>query len=192
MMPWKNGGGTTAEIAIEPEGAALNADGFIWRLSLATIERAGPFSAFPGVDRTIMLIEGLGMTLTGNDGTTIVLDQRFRPQDFPGEWSVDCRLSAGPVRDLNLMVNRASAQAQWRVLELDGAAAALPATANGMLLVYVLQGYANCSGIEADPGVSRLVSGETLIADTTEIPAGASAAGDGTIFAAAIERRGTR
>ncbi|MDP1908248.1 MAG: HutD family protein, partial [Hyphomicrobium sp.] len=32
-MPWKNGGGETTEIAISPEGAAL--DSFDWRVSMA-------------------------------------------------------------------------------------------------------------------------------------------------------------
>ena len=50
--PWKNGGGCTTEIAIAPPGASL--DAFEWRISLATIAASGPFSAFPGVDRTLV------------------------------------------------------------------------------------------------------------------------------------------
>ena len=51
-MPWKNGGGETAEIAVSPPGAAL--DDFDWRLSMARVETDGPFSAFPGIDRTLV------------------------------------------------------------------------------------------------------------------------------------------
>ena len=49
--PWKNGGGSTTEIAIAPLGATV--DKFDWRISLATIANSGPFSVFPGVDRTL-------------------------------------------------------------------------------------------------------------------------------------------
>src|SRR6185369_11614525 len=60
-MPWKNGGGRTIEIAVHPVGATL--DAFQWRVSIADIERDGPFSRFPGIDRTIVLLEGAGMHL---------------------------------------------------------------------------------------------------------------------------------
>jgi uncharacterized protein len=57
-MPWKNGGGETAEIAVFPEGATL--DDFDWRISMATVSADGPFSLFPGVDRTLSVLEGDG------------------------------------------------------------------------------------------------------------------------------------
>jgi len=51
VMPWKNGGGTTTEIAVAPEGASLN--DFDWRISMAHVGADGPFSSFPGIDRTL-------------------------------------------------------------------------------------------------------------------------------------------
>ncbi len=60
-MPWKNGAGRTTEIAVYPPGASL--DAFLWRVSIADVERDGPFSRFPGIDRTIVLLEGGGMRL---------------------------------------------------------------------------------------------------------------------------------
>ena len=56
--PWKNGGGVTREIAAHPPEAGL--DGFDWRLSMADVASDGPFSAFPGIDRTLTVIEGAG------------------------------------------------------------------------------------------------------------------------------------
>jgi len=50
LMPWRNGGGRTAEIAFEPADSPA---GFRWRLSLAEVESDGPFSTFPGCCRTI-------------------------------------------------------------------------------------------------------------------------------------------
>ena len=59
--PWKNGGGSTREIACWPQGADM--DSFGWRVSIATIAQAGPFSAFPGINRQIMLLAGDGVQL---------------------------------------------------------------------------------------------------------------------------------
>ena len=59
--PWKNGGGTTVEIAVFPAGAGF--DGFDWRLSMADVVADGPFSAFPDIDRTLVLIDGPGLVL---------------------------------------------------------------------------------------------------------------------------------
>jgi environmental stress-induced protein Ves len=185
-MAWKNGGGTTAEIAIAPDNANIANGDFLWRLSLAHIERDGPFSAFPGIDRTIMLIEGAGMTLTSRDGTPLHLDRPFRPQDFPGEWSIDCRLSAGPVRDLNLMVNRSAARATWRIVKIDNAHATLPAAAGGTLLVHGLEGQIALEGVCGLGSGASLAPGETLIADAGDLAADAGLSGAGLAFAAAI------
>ncbi len=86
IMPWKNGGGTTTEIAIFPERAELGA--FDWRVSIAEVSSEGPFSRFPGYDRTIMLLEGKGMILDAGSNGLIELREPFQPQRFPGEWSV--------------------------------------------------------------------------------------------------------
>ncbi|WP_344323995.1 HutD family protein, partial [Kitasatospora putterlickiae] len=40
---WRNGGGVTREVAGHPVGSGL--DDFRWRVSLADVASAGPFSA---------------------------------------------------------------------------------------------------------------------------------------------------
>ncbi|HEY8298400.1 MAG TPA: HutD family protein [Candidatus Baltobacteraceae bacterium] len=102
VVPWKNGGGTTREIAVELDGG--------WRLTLATIECDGPFSDFAGYDRTILPLDGNGIVLTFENGKTVTLDRAHRSFAFMGEWKTRCRLLDGPVRDLNIMTRRA----QWR------------------------------------------------------------------------------
>jgi environmental stress-induced protein Ves len=102
-MPWKNGGGLTEEIATHPDDAGL--DGFDWRVSIAEVARNGPFSRFPGIDRSITLIEGGGMRLTGGD-RDIVMRTPFEPYAFGGEVPIDCALIDGPIRDFNAMVRR--------------------------------------------------------------------------------------
>jgi len=106
-MPWKNAGGLTEEIATHPEGAGL--ERFDWRVSIAQVARDGPFSRFHGIDRTIALIEGAGMRLSGA-GRDIVLRTPFEPYAFDGEDPIDCTLLRGPVRDFNAMVRRDSAR----------------------------------------------------------------------------------
>ena len=102
-MPWKNGGGTTLEIAIRPHDAAWA--GFDWRMSIAEIESDGPFSTFAGIDRTLVVLAGRGMRLTG------IRDEALdvRPYDlvtFAGEAQIESRLLDGPTRDLNVMTRR--------------------------------------------------------------------------------------
>jgi uncharacterized protein len=106
--PWLNGGGVTREVAGSPAGAGL--DAFDWRVSIADVATAGPFSPFPGIDRAITLVEGPGMTLTV-DGTEHRVDTPFRPLAFPGDAATDCRLLAGPVVDFNVMTRRGRTQA---------------------------------------------------------------------------------
>lgn len=104
-MPWKNGGGHTLEIATHPPDADLAS--FEWRVSVADITRDGPFSAFPGIDRTLVLLAGRGMRLEGS-GTPLELHAPFEPVTFAGEVELHCTLTDGPTRDFNLMVRRAA------------------------------------------------------------------------------------
>ncbi|HDR9036019.1 TPA: HutD family protein [Burkholderia vietnamiensis] len=113
--PWKNGGGVTREIAAYPPGAAL--DAFAWRVSVADVGAGGPFSRFDGVDRTLVLLSGAGMTLAEAGGARHVLDTPLARADFAGEAAIDATLHAGATRDFNLMTRRSAARATlavWR------------------------------------------------------------------------------
>jgi uncharacterized protein len=48
-MPWKNGQGTTTEIAVSPKDAGLEGKSFDWRVSIATVEKDCEFSRFPAM-----------------------------------------------------------------------------------------------------------------------------------------------
>jgi environmental stress-induced protein Ves len=102
-MPWKNGGGHTTEIAAHPAGSGFAS--FAWRVSVADVLQDGPFSPFPGVARTLVLLAGAGMRLTW-DGESLELRTPFEPAGFSGDLLLHCCLVAGPVRDFNLMVRR--------------------------------------------------------------------------------------
>jgi environmental stress-induced protein Ves len=103
-MAWKNGGGETAEIAVFPQGATL--DSFDWRISMATVAVDGPFSLFPGVDRTLSVLEGEGLILTPESRGAIHLARTSPPVTFPSDLPVTARLARGPIVDLNVMTRR--------------------------------------------------------------------------------------
>ncbi|PKA43382.1 HutD-family protein [Rhizobium sullae] len=103
-MPWKNGGGETVEIAVSPHGAAL--DDFDWRVSMATVASDGPFSIFPGTDRTLSILAGNGMSLEIDVHAPVVLTQQSEPFAFAADIAVMARLQAGPITDLNVMTRR--------------------------------------------------------------------------------------
>ena len=71
---WKNDGGSTTELAIHGDRAH-----WLWRLSIAEVERSGDFSDFSGYERTTMLLEGNGMELMFDDGASQRIDRRHGP-----------------------------------------------------------------------------------------------------------------
>ena len=111
---WKNGAGTTREIAVEPVGVGT-AD-FDWRLSLAEVEHDAAFSAFPGIDRCIVLLRGSGMALQPDDGTAAHELHPLQPWSFTGERALAARLFDGPCSDFNVMTRRGVWRAELQVL----------------------------------------------------------------------------
>lgn len=104
-VPWKNGGGTTRQLVCWPPAA--DTQRFEWRVSVATIASPGPFSAFPGVDRQIMLLNGDGVQLESGTGRwRHALHAPWQPFGFSGDDPVDCTLLGAPSTDFNLMLRR--------------------------------------------------------------------------------------
>jgi hypothetical protein len=103
--PWKNGGGSTTEIAVWPPGAQF--DAFDWRISLATIAADGPFSVFTGIDRTLTLVDGGGVDLALDDGRSVALRPDHPTFVFAGELKIDASLAHGATTDFNVMTRRA-------------------------------------------------------------------------------------
>lgn len=114
---WKNGGGVTREIAVGPEDA-LAGGGFLWRLSIAEVAGSGPFSVFPGVDRTLTILEGAGIKLDFTEGDDQVIDVKWRPARFDGGRACVGQLIGGPVTDFNVMTRRPDAAHRVRLIRL--------------------------------------------------------------------------
>lgn len=152
-MPWKNGRGSTDEIYLLPPGASR--DGFDLRISRASIPEPGLFSAFPGVQRTITVIEGSGLTLDFGDHMATLgprqpftFDSGLTPLGIP---------EGDPVRVLNVMASRAV----WRI---EPAAVVTEITLLDVLLsvVFAIEG-----GwlVDAGPNQTTLMPGDTALVD---------------------------
>ena len=111
VMPWKNGGGTTTELASSSDqNGAL--DSFIWRISIANVASDGPFSKFEGYDRILTMITGNGMQLQFKEAEDINVSHPFVPHAFRGEMEIDGTLNDGPIDNFNLIFDREKANGQ--------------------------------------------------------------------------------
>jgi hypothetical protein len=163
-MPWVNGGGTTYQVATSPEGAGL--DDFDWRVSLADVDASGPFSAFPGIDRILMVIEGAGMEL--------VVDGRFVPLGpldpfrFDGASDTRATLVSGPTKDLNVMSRRGRCTASLDVVRASGAVDIAP-IADGDVLVVVVDGDVRAEDVDLLPRDVLVVDRATSLRGTATV-----------------------
>lgn len=133
-MPWKNGGGETVEIVVHPPETGLG--GFDWRVSMATVAADGPFSPFPGIDRTLAILDGEGMDLVVEGHGAHRLTPASPPLTFPGDAAAAARLVTGAITDLNVMTRRIACR--QRVTRLRGAVP--PFEASGRWIVLVAAG----------------------------------------------------
>lgn len=114
--PWKNGGGVTHEVAVSPEGAGL--DDFAWRVSLAELREAGAFSSWPGVSRSLLLLEGQPVRLE-MEGEALMLDRRAGLLHFAGSASVFASPQSQAL-DAGVMSRDKFCRQQSRVLTVSG------------------------------------------------------------------------
>ena len=154
---WKNDGGWTTEIARDPAG-----DGdFRWRISIADIESDGPFSAFAGISRDLVLLAGNGIELDIGDAPTLRMTERFQRVHFEGEANVDCRLLAGPTRDFNVMARRDAVRAEVVARPLVGSMV-LFAQTSVVWLAHAFSGHAQARAGEESVAIE---TGDTLRID---------------------------
>jgi len=113
-VPWKNGLGSTLELVRIPLPG--DDDRFLARVSIADVAQDGPFSVFAGYDRWIAVIEGTGMALTVDEADAVERRWMQPPLAFSGDAATACRLLDGPIRDANLMIDRANARGEMTLL----------------------------------------------------------------------------
>lgn len=143
-VPWRNGGGTTRELAAWPAG-----EGWAWRISVAQVAADGPFSHYPGVQRWFAVVQGPGVRLAV-DGQVQEVDAASAPLAFDGAAAVDSWLLAGPTQDLNLMVRRE--RARGAMARLRGPQRFVTG-ADGVIAVYALDAPTTLHGRGGDARV---------------------------------------
>lgn len=162
-MPWKNGGGSTTEVAVFPPGSGL--DTFDWRVSMAQVASDGPFSLFPGIDRSLAILDGAGLRLAIGDAPALDLAGDKAPLAFPADAPTQAWLLDGPVTDLNVMTRRGRFRHALRRLVL---AAGVPVPVEGSLAMLVaLSGAALRVGGET----VHLAARDTLVLAPSDRPA---------------------
>jgi environmental stress-induced protein Ves len=149
-MPWKNGGGVTTQLAIYPVDAGL--DSFSWRISMARVTQSGPFSLFPGIDRSLAVVEGAGLKLSMPGRSVLQIDESSASCAFPGDWNIDSTLVDGAVIDFNVLTRRDAWTHKLERLRLDGKVALEGADD---VFIYCVQG-------EAYAGDITVAAGEAL------------------------------
>ena len=110
--PWANGLGRTRTLLAWPDSRH-----WALRISVADVEKAGPFSVFTGVDRWFAVLEGDGVRLrTAGRPPAVARAADEEMHAFPGDDATDCELLGSPTRDLNVMARRRDARATIRRL----------------------------------------------------------------------------
>lgn len=124
--PWRNGGGVTREVASHPAAAPAQggpskdgpgAAGWDWRVSIAEVSRAGDFSAYPGMDRVLTVVEG-ELLLLSVDGAEHPLE-KYRPFRFSGDAAATGALPTGDIRDLNVITRQGVFKGYTSIIELS-------------------------------------------------------------------------
>ncbi|WP_162244237.1 MULTISPECIES: HutD family protein [unclassified Rhizobium] len=103
LVPWKNGCGVTREVAVYSDKGM--GPEFLWRVSIAIVNKDGPFSIFEGVDRTIAVMHGDGIILHSG-GNSVSLTPTSEPHAFKGELPVEASVMESQTTDLNVMSRR--------------------------------------------------------------------------------------
>jgi len=160
VVPWKNGRGTTRELALWPAGASFERGDWDWRLSAAEVGAAGPFSAFPECERILTVTKGDGLLLAHGADAPRARLRRFEPYRFSGDWATTAELVGGPVTDFNVIYRRTRARADVQALAL--AARTLRETLAGPhVFVHVLAG-ACTARVTGEEDANELVAGSSL------------------------------
>ncbi|NKK56630.1 HutD family protein [Rhizobium leguminosarum bv. viciae] len=157
-MPWKNGKGETVEIAVFPPDASIN--DFDWRISMATVAEDGPFSIFPGIDRTLAILDGNGMVLDVDGSSPVLLTTASNPLAFPADVPVAARLEDGAITDLNVMTRRNGLTHTLIRIDVDGSKA-VPLPPSTCLLLC----HRGTLSFRRDGETGALAAGDALLID---------------------------
>jgi uncharacterized protein len=97
-QPWRNGGGVTFPLLCWPSESD-----WVLRISVAQIDRDGPFSPFPQIHRFITTLDGDGVRL--GEPLNVELRPGAPVLAWPGEIAPHCTMIGRATRDLNTMID---------------------------------------------------------------------------------------
>lgn len=118
--PWRNGGGAARELASRPVAAAEEPPaqpGWDWLVSIVEVSKAGGFSAYPGMDRVLTLIDG-ELLLLSIDGAEHPIE-KYRPFRFSGDAESAAALPTGDVRALDVATRKGAFKGYTSIIELS-------------------------------------------------------------------------
>ena len=157
VVPWKNGGGTTTELAQGP--AKASGQDWSWRISIANVEQSGPFSIFAGIDRISCVVDGNGMDLRYEDGSVVSLEPN-QPVTYDGGATVIGKLRSTPIRNFNVMVDRRFFRSAMRIVRGPDTET-VQTTHRETVFIHMLQG--QCSVTPAERPSETLSAHESLL-----------------------------
>jgi hypothetical protein len=158
---WKNGAGSTTEIAAAPPGATL--DSFDWRISLATLSHDGPFSLFPDVERTLALVEGAGAAfrVDGRPGYAMSEDEPIF--EFSGDSEIEATRIDGTTTAFNVMTRNTRCHHRLGRRALKGTSGFAPR--GDVTVLFLAEG--ESLSVSSDAERIGLVRYDTVLFDTT-------------------------
>jgi uncharacterized protein len=172
QQAWRNGGGTTRPLAEDARGA--------WRVSLASVERDGPYSRFADMARLSLVLQGAGVTLR-DDAVQCPL-RRGVVAEYDGDIAWNASLLDGPVLALNAMVERGAYRARLHPL-MNEIAVPVP---RGCFAVALTMG-APCT-LDIDGATSTLEAAHVLLRDEHGPALRVASPGDMQAALAIVER----
>src|SRR6476620_4609784 len=123
--PWRNGGGVTREVARHPRTPSPQTapqdtgqdSAWDWRVSIAEVSKAGPFSAYTGMDRVLTVIDGDLLLLSVDEAEHPL--EKYRPVRFSGDADSAGALPTGDIRDLNVITRNGAFKGYTSIIELS-------------------------------------------------------------------------
>src|SRR5690606_19242095 len=152
-LRWANQAGWTREIHADP-----GTGHWAWRISIAELDRASPFSPLPGVERELVLVRGEGLRLRFAEDALVELHPPHGRLRFDGG-RVLVGEPEGRCEVFNLMWRRDAAEAQLWHRPLTGAMVVF-VEPGSTWIVHLLGGHAR---IGADAALPALAAGDTAL-----------------------------
>lgn len=161
VMPWKNGQGTTSQIAIDPPGTAFPDGDYLWRISSALVKADNSFSQFPGYNRLLSVWQGQGLRINHQD----LLKSAILA--FHGEEPIHAELLQGDVMDIGIIFKRGRVQADMKVINAPANQTQTIALEQKIHFLFCAEGSFKCENHTVENGDTLKVTEQNVITMTS-------------------------